>query len=189
MSTNIYILRLQQGRFYIGRSANPMKRYQEHLEGRGSAWTRKFRPLGIEKVFENASPFDEDKFTKEYMAKYGLDRVRGGVYVAMELDVAQRDSLTRELWGAKDHCIRCGYPGHFFQACKAKVASNGRRLVWDCEACTSMFENEAEWKSHEMKCWRYKMRIAVCYRCGRRGHFSVDCFARRDLSGNILIIK
>ena len=78
MTTNIYILKLQGGKYYIGKTSDPMKRYKEHLDGKGSAWTKKYAPIGVEKVIKNASPFDEDKYTKEYMAKYGIDKVRGG---------------------------------------------------------------------------------------------------------------
>ncbi len=71
--TIIYILRLKDGKYYIGKTDNTLQRYQEHLEGRGSAWTRKHKPVDVMKVILNASPFDEDKCVKEYMAKYGTE--------------------------------------------------------------------------------------------------------------------
>lgn len=37
----------------------------------------KYEPVLLEKVIENASPFDEDKVCKEYMLQYGIDNVRG----------------------------------------------------------------------------------------------------------------
>lgn len=84
MST-IYVLRLEGGRYYVGKSDHVMKRYQQHLEGSGSAWTRKYPPVSLEKTIEHASPFEEDKVTKEYMSRYGMDKVRGGSYVELEL--------------------------------------------------------------------------------------------------------
>ena len=80
-NTNIYVLRLEGGRYYIGKSDNMMNRYQQHINGSGSAWTRQYRPVSLEKIIENVSPFEEDKITKEYMSKYGIDNVRGGSYV------------------------------------------------------------------------------------------------------------
>ena len=44
-NTNVYVLRLEGGRYYIGKSDNVMNRYQQHLGGSGSAWTRKYRPV------------------------------------------------------------------------------------------------------------------------------------------------
>ena len=58
MSTTIYVLKLQGGKYYLGKSDNVMKRYQDHLNGSGSAWTKRYK-LG--KTFENVSPFEEDK--------------------------------------------------------------------------------------------------------------------------------
>lgn len=142
MSTNIYILKLQGGKYYIGKTSDPVKRYQEHLEGRGSAWTKKYKPVSLEKVIKNASPFDEDKYTKEYMAKYGIDKVRGGSYVSMELDEVQEEALTREIWGAKDCCTQCGRKGHFVNDCFAisnafwnRYEEKDQEEAWGCEYC------------------------------------------------------
>jgi len=66
MTTNIYILKLENDKWYIGKSDNPQQRYLCHLNGAGSAWTSRHKPIELFKVFENLSPFDEDKYTKEY---------------------------------------------------------------------------------------------------------------------------
>ena len=124
MKTTIYVLRLQNGKYYVGKSDDPIKRYEEHMNGKGSTWTRKYKPIGIEKIINNASPFDEDKVTKEMMAKHGIDNVRGGVYVTEDLDDIQEKNLRREIWGAQDCCIRCGRKGHFVANCYAKTDVN-----------------------------------------------------------------
>ena len=186
MSTNIYILKLQGGKYYVGKTNNPMKRYQEHLEGRGSAWTKKHKPISVEKVIKNASPFDEDKYTKEYMAKYGIDKVRGGSYVSLELDEVQEEALTREIWGAKDCCANCGRKGHFIMDCYAKTDEFGNCLeeAWSCEYCDNEFSDEEECEKHERKCGRSKKDY--CYRCGRSGHYSPDCYANTHRNGYLL---
>ena len=121
MSTNIYILRLEGGRYYIGKTDNLERRKQQHINGTASAWTKKYKPIGVEKIIPNVSSFDEDKYTKEYMNTYGIDKVRGGSYVQMELSEAQKDSIKLEIRGATDKCTRCGREGHFVKDCYART--------------------------------------------------------------------
>lgn len=74
----IYILKLKNNKYYIGKTNNVNNRYEQHLNGYGSSWTKKYKPLSILKKILSTSPFDEDKYVKEYMSKYGIDNVRGG---------------------------------------------------------------------------------------------------------------
>jgi predicted GIY-YIG superfamily endonuclease len=134
--TNVYVLRLVGGRYYVGKSDNVMQRYQQHLNGGGAAWTRKHKPLALDKTFENVSPFEEDKVTKEYMSKYGIDKVRGGSYVEVELSDFHMDALKMEIWGAKDLCTSCGRSGHFVADCRAKTDVSGNRIVYESAPVT-----------------------------------------------------
>lgn len=120
MST-IYIIRLQGGHYYVGKSDNVMQRYKQHLDGKGSTWTKMYRPVSVERTIESQTSFDEDNYTKEYMKKYGVDKVRGGSYANINLTDEQEATLKREFRGADDRCQRCGRTGHFIGTCYAKT--------------------------------------------------------------------
>lgn len=182
-ATNIYVLRLKGGKYYVGKSANIEQRLQEHFDGKAAEWTRKYKPQSVLKVIENVSPFEEDKVTKEFMAKYGIENVRGGSYVSEVLHEADYDSLRREIWAATDCCTNCGRKGHFIKDCIARTDIDGNRLeyeeIWECGKCRKEFESEYGCKRHERMCRSYN----ACYRCGRKGHYASDCYASTTVSG------
>ena len=124
MST-LYVLKLQHGKYYVGKTRDVSRRFQEHRDGVGAAWTRKYAPISIEKTIPMTSPFDEDKVTKEYMSMYGIDNVRGGVYVSEVLEIGQHREAQRAIWAAKDCCTRCGRKGHFVATCYARTTVDG----------------------------------------------------------------
>ena len=158
MSTTIYILRLEGGRYYVGKTDNVMIRYQQHLNGGGSAWTRMYKPITVLKTIENASPYDEDRYVKEYMDIYGIQNVRGGSYVSLELSDSQKNAIQSEIRGATDVCSNCGKKGHFVKDCYIK-------------------KNIAKTPSKP---------DGGCYRCGRSGHYSSNCYASTTTSGYLL---
>jgi predicted GIY-YIG superfamily endonuclease len=157
-ATNIYILRLAGGRFYVGRSQDVVRRYQEHVDGSASAWTSLYPPVALERTIESMSPFDEDRITKELMATHGIDNVRGGSYVQLELSSDQRRSLQAEIWMAQDRCTRCGRTGHFVRVCQERMDVNGNPIedqdleVYICEGCGEEFESESEVQRHVRLC-------------------------------------
>ena len=141
MSTTIYVLRLEGGRYYVGKSDNVIARYQQHVDGKGSAWTKKYPPVSLVTTIEGASPFEEDKITKEYMAKYGIENVRGGSYVQLVLPQFHMDALNMEIRGATDVCTRCGRAGHFVRNCYAKTDASGNDIESESESDS---ESESE---------------------------------------------
>lgn len=199
MTTTIYILKCQSGKYYVGKSDNPTKRFQEHLSGKGSAWTRKYKPIAIEATYPNSSDFDEDKYTKEYMSKYGFQNVRGGTYVTVDLDEFQMEALKRELWGAKNCCTQCGREGHFVKSCYAKTDVFGEPIEYEssseeesssdeeiigCTACNKEFTSEYLFNKHT--CSPKSKSGNICYRCGRTGHWADGCYAKRHINGKVL---
>lgn len=117
----IYVLSLSEGKYYVGKTKNLSTRLEFHMKGLGSAWTIKYKPISVVEEFLCKSIFDEDKTTKEYMAKYGIDNVRGGAYTQIVLPEFDKILLQKEINHAHNKCVRCGKFGHFVMQCDEKV--------------------------------------------------------------------
>ena len=199
--TNIYILLLKSGKYYIGKSNDVPKRCIDHFNGNGSLWTKKYKPLRLEKTIENVSPFEEDKVTKEYMLKYGIENVRGGIYTQIELTDNQTHVIEQELRGAMDECLRCGEKGHFIQDCNSYIRNKDDEDEDDedededdedededgghvCEKCGKTIKYECYYQEHIMQCKINKSK--TCFRCGRAGHYSTTCYAKKHIKGYCL---
>ena len=122
---HIYILKLKENKYYIGKTKNIEKRWNDHIAGNGSGWTKKYKPISLIKTVLSTSYFDEDKYVKEYMSKYGIENVRGGTYSNIELDDNCISVLEKEIRHSKNLCTRCGRDTHFIKDCYANTDNNG----------------------------------------------------------------
>lgn len=212
----IYVLQCERNRYYIGKTDRRLKdRVEEHFHSSGSEWTRTYKPIKVIEVKQNADDFDEDKYTKIYMKKFGIDKVRGGTYTQMELPEYQLRTLEKELCGASDLCYRCNRTGHFASTCYAKTKADGSLIdedtsdseygeFWCCEYCDKEFDTEFEANKHEKTCKKKKLfntisilniaqevfddkpKKQTCYRCGRHGHYANNCYASNHINGKKL---
>ena len=82
-TTYIYKLNLEQGKKYIGKTANIQQRMNQHFSGNGSKVTKKFAPKDGEIVDMCPGYFSdklEQKYTNKNIKKHGYNNVRGGKY-------------------------------------------------------------------------------------------------------------
>ena len=177
----IYVLKCMNDKYYVGKTNNVERRYHEHLSGGGSIWTTKYRPLRIEKILETTSPFDEDKYTKQYMAIYGINNVRGGSYVSDYLPPDQLRLLKKEIWGAINACTRCGRKGHFYDTCVANtdICGDEINLEHAPKSQNAKFGvNYNNYYSYNPASRSSKSGGSggqKCYKCGEAGHYANNC--------------
>ena len=213
----IYVLKCEKKRYYVGKTIRPLyNRVTEHFTANGNEWTKRYKPIKVLEIKEDADEFDEDKYTKKYMKLYGIDNVRGGSYTQFELPEYSKLTLNKELCSASDLCFRCNRPGHFAGECYAKTKADGSHIYeeeddydeednsdedcWCCEYCDKEFSSKYAADKHEKMCNKLftttlkivdklmeeEPKNAKCFRCGREGHYANDCYARIHVNGKKL---
>jgi hypothetical protein len=200
----IYILQLEQGKYYIGKTNNPQFRLESHINSNGSEWTKIYKPLKMIELFSNCCDYDEDKYTRIYMDKYGIDNVRGGSFVSVKLEKSTIDILKQMSNGTNNRCFVCGKEGHFAKDCEENncwETDNDEECeeyeVWGCEYCGKEFMEQQKCEYHEKYCSKkvknqivykncYDNENNCCFRCGRKGHYASSCYASKHIKGYYL---
>ena len=79
MSAKLYVLKLQDGCFYVGKTDDLEHRLSKHFKGQGTAWTKKHRPVEVVCVCDEGET-TERSLTIEMMKQHGIQNVRGAAW-------------------------------------------------------------------------------------------------------------
>ena len=193
----LYVLELTNKKYYVGKTTDVMRRYEEHKSGQGSAWTSKYKPVKMLECRPLESVHDENNKTKDLMKKYGIEHVRGGIYTQIVLPPDVLSVLKREFQGTDDKCYNCNLAGHFTSQCTniAKIKKafppqiKRKEEEWECNYCDRTFTTRYGCSVHERSCKEVESEeedYITCYRCGNEGHYSTNCYAKKHVDGSWL---
>ena len=72
-------------------------------------------------MIKDCDEYDEDKYTRKYMDKFGVDNVRGGSFCEEVIPITTVSMLEKMKNTAENRCFTCGQTGHFSENCTTKM--------------------------------------------------------------------
>jgi len=148
----VYVLECEDGKYYVGSTQNRKQRFKQHERGRGSQWTRLYKPIRVLREHKRIPPRFllglESKVTAECMLEFGVNNVRGSYFCSpRDYHVGDVEALTKFL-------------GHY---CDLNYRKVNARLSQTLPATPGK---------------RYRRRSTIparCYCCGKLGHKASNC--------------
>jgi len=135
MTQYVYTARLQDGKYYAGKSSEPDRRFLEHKYGNNHAseWTKKYKAVELLETKPMTSEHDETKITIDLMKKYGIDNVRGGPWTSVVLTENEKSLIRKLIHSESDECYGCGQNDHFVKECPSKVQRSNTLPCYGCQ--------------------------------------------------------
>jgi len=206
MTSFVYILQLQHGKFYVGITNDLMVRLGQHMTSRGACWTQRFPFLKLQHAesFHGKTRDEmeelENEFTLMVMSKRGIIHTRGGKWAGVTLSPLQGEELTALVKAQPGLCAMCGTPAHgeclyslhgcTFRkpaATKAEATALKQAETQACLPATTKLPRVPVKKSLPGEACVKKE--SCCSRCGRPGHNKSKCFAYTDKDGKDISCK
>ena len=177
----IYILELENNKYYVGKTKNLEKRLQQHNDGTASHWTNIHKFIRLVQSYPQTSPYEEDAKTIDMMEQYGIDHVRGGIYTQIILGDNEMKHILKTIRGKNNLCYNCGEK-HFIISCpNCKRCGRNTHNISNCYAS---YHNDGYsiqdipfFISTPLSNTSSSISCPNCKRCGRNTHNINNCYA------------
>ncbi len=125
--SGVYVLQYDGDMYYVGKSADPGQRMQQHGTRHGAACLQGCAQLSEVAPFTRGDEADLEAWergeTLARMRHFGIDRVRGWMFTTKTLSMAQGQEAFRQVCERFDLCRRCGGSSHFAERCFARTSA------------------------------------------------------------------
>jgi predicted GIY-YIG superfamily endonuclease len=138
----VYVLALEQDRFYVGKTTRPLdERLREHFSKGNMKWTRQYPLVGTLPPLTYVNDLEswERAETLERIWLHGAARVRGWQYTSTNYTEADRSSIVTQICERKDLCRKCGNTGHLYSDCKRHY----KKAAWMRTIFSDTYTNKA----------------------------------------------
>ncbi len=95
--TDVYVLKLANGNYYVGKTDRGEKRLKEHVAGRGAEWTKLHKPKEIHAYYRNYGDSGEKKVFNQMVKKYGAKKVRGAHFTKRKASPAELKKMNERV--------------------------------------------------------------------------------------------
>jgi len=162
----VYVLQLQNNKYYVGESMDKKRRIWVHENGNGSSWTKKHNVIQeLKPLTKKQDDFWELSETLEVMNLYGIDNVRGSMFTNPN-ELSREDKVVAAQLYCEKHnlCRRCGSNSHFIGQCnslgkEAWVYNFGGSLTLPryCLQCSLEISDKPVFHKYCVKCYSDKI--------------------------------
>jgi hypothetical protein len=157
----VYVLKLENKKYYIGKSNDIKRRIWIHTNNNGSKWTSKNKLIKrIPNITNDTGVFSELIETLECMKMYGIDNVRGSMFTQINLSNDDKIKAAELYCEMYDLCRKCGSNKHFITNCNNNkielwVNNFGGKLTGDrkCIKCSKNINDKLHYHKYCNECY------------------------------------
>lgn len=120
----IYVLELEYNKYYIGKTSyeitasTGLENIMQNLHIKSAnTWYDIYKPIKLIEYVQESTQVGMIQYIISYMAKYGIDNVRGGCFSEITLSYTDYIVLSKMIRETYNHCLYCNSEQHTYSEC------------------------------------------------------------------------